>query len=153
MSPRAFCPSCGSARIESFLNYDGYLVDYYRCLDCRHVWNVPKGQDGPVHHVTPLPEITSVERPEPSETMQDLVARAERAVARRRKLEDDYLALEIQANRLSRHARRAIINLAQVSHRLVPSKWVSKRVPKNPSARRGVVIDLAGWRHRKFGAA
>ena len=37
------------------MDYRGHHVDYFRCSDCRHVWNVPKGQDGPVNHVTPLP--------------------------------------------------------------------------------------------------
>jgi predicted nucleic acid-binding Zn ribbon protein len=32
-------------------------VDYYRCDDCGHVWNVPKDNpDDPLCHVTPLPE-------------------------------------------------------------------------------------------------
>jgi hypothetical protein len=32
-------------------------VDYYRCGECGHVWNVPKDNpDDPPHHVTPLPE-------------------------------------------------------------------------------------------------
>jgi hypothetical protein len=30
------------------------LVDYYRCGDCGHVWNVPKDPDAEPQHVTPL---------------------------------------------------------------------------------------------------
>jgi DNA-directed RNA polymerase subunit M/transcription elongation factor TFIIS len=56
--PHSRCPACQSKHVQWLpeVSKDAE-VDYYRCGDCGHVWNVPKDRpDDPPHHVTPLPE-------------------------------------------------------------------------------------------------
>jgi transposase-like protein len=54
-SSQVHCPACHADVIERLQHIsDGSRVDYWRCLDCQHVWNVPKDADGPIHHVTPI---------------------------------------------------------------------------------------------------
>ena len=47
-SARTQCPQCSSFRVETL---DALLrsrdVDYFHCMDCKRMWNVPKGKDGP----------------------------------------------------------------------------------------------------------
>jgi hypothetical protein len=43
------------ASLVTALNPDA-LVDYFRCQSCGAVWNLPKGQVGPVHMVTKPPD-------------------------------------------------------------------------------------------------
>jgi DNA-directed RNA polymerase subunit M/transcription elongation factor TFIIS len=55
--PRTRCPACGSILVQ-WLEETGKdsNVDYYRCGDCGHEWDVPK--EDPVatpQHVTPPP--------------------------------------------------------------------------------------------------
>jgi transposase-like protein len=51
------CPACRSKHVQWLPGpSEDAEVDYYRCADCGHVWNVPKDRpDDPPHHVTPLP--------------------------------------------------------------------------------------------------
>lgn len=48
MSAPSQCPNCSSVHIKSLA---GLLLskteDYYRCAVCDHVWQVPRGKDGP----------------------------------------------------------------------------------------------------------
>ena len=47
-SARTQCPQCSSFRVETL---DALLrspdVDYFHCMDCKRMWNVAKGTDGP----------------------------------------------------------------------------------------------------------
>ena len=54
MSARLECPACHSRAIGLFLESIDHYVDYFRCLHCHHIWNIPKHADGPVRHVTPF---------------------------------------------------------------------------------------------------
>jgi uncharacterized Zn finger protein len=52
--PSRPCPICTTetVRLLDVASEDAY-VNYYRCLNCGHVWTVPKSNpDGPIHHVT-----------------------------------------------------------------------------------------------------
>ena len=49
-SSRTECPYCYSYRIEALTEVIKVSVsrsDYFRCKDCRRMWSVPSGQDGP----------------------------------------------------------------------------------------------------------
>jgi hypothetical protein len=51
------CPACQSKHVQWLpgVSKDAE-VNYYRCGDCGHVWNVPKDNpDDPPRHVTRLP--------------------------------------------------------------------------------------------------
>jgi hypothetical protein len=52
-NPRLACPIClrGSVHNLETVSRDA-AVDYFICTSCMHVWNVPKGANAPVHHVT-----------------------------------------------------------------------------------------------------
>ena len=54
MSVRTECPACRSKMVGPLILSPTQVVDYFRCMVCRHLWNVPKGKDEPIHHVTPL---------------------------------------------------------------------------------------------------
>jgi len=83
------------------MNYGGNRVDYYHCLDCHHVWNIPKGEQGPVNHVTPLP----TQKPMTMSALpDDLFVRAERAINERRRLSLDASRLRRQSVELALHA-------------------------------------------------
>lgn len=52
-SSRSVCPFCCHSVVK-FLQTASDLayVDYFMCAKCLQIWNVPKGQDRPVHRVT-----------------------------------------------------------------------------------------------------
>ena len=80
------------------MNYGGNRVDYYHCLDCHHVWNIPKGEQGPVNHVTPLPGPKPITM---GAVADDLFARADRAMNARRSLCLEALRLRGQSIELA----------------------------------------------------
>ena len=47
-SMRNECPVCRSRGVGAFLTSPSNVVDYLRCRDCSHTWNVPKRSDKPV---------------------------------------------------------------------------------------------------------
>ncbi|HET9370296.1 MAG TPA: hypothetical protein VFO19_08610 [Vicinamibacterales bacterium] len=45
--PRQSCPSCRSPTTVMLENMSRYAqVNYFRCLECMHVWNLPKAGPG-----------------------------------------------------------------------------------------------------------
>jgi transposase-like protein len=56
--PHSSCPACQSKHVQWLSGPSKFAqVDYYRCRDCGHVWNVRKDNPGdPPRNVTPLPE-------------------------------------------------------------------------------------------------
>jgi transposase-like protein len=55
--PHSRCPACQSTHVQWLPDVSKDAeVNYYRCGDCGHVWNVPKDNpDDPPRHVTRLP--------------------------------------------------------------------------------------------------
>jgi len=53
MSARIECPNCHSHAV-ALLPMSLATVEYFSCQTCQHIWNLPKGRDEPVQHVTPL---------------------------------------------------------------------------------------------------
>jgi hypothetical protein len=52
-SPRAMCPVCWSTDICLLDRAsNGLLFDYFICTACYQVWSLPKGEEGPVQHIT-----------------------------------------------------------------------------------------------------
>jgi hypothetical protein len=51
MSARNECPECHCSNVE---NVNAFLfapgADFFLCAECRHLWHVLKGQDGPAMH-------------------------------------------------------------------------------------------------------
>lgn len=131
------------------MEYSGHHVDYFHCLDCRHIWNIPKGGDGPVNHVTPLPEPRSLKADKQQESTNELFARAERALKTFRSLGAQYQALEIDAIRV----RRKALDVMKAYRRLLGSERVWERARLTRIIRRLTTTDLRTWRQRKSGAA
>lgn len=47
-SPRVQCPFCYSFHIEGLTDVLSLSKeDYFRCKECRRMWSVPAGEDGP----------------------------------------------------------------------------------------------------------
>jgi len=48
VSARTQCPECNRRRVSQLDEvFYSPKVDFFRCLDCGHLWHVDKGQDGP----------------------------------------------------------------------------------------------------------
>jgi hypothetical protein len=53
-SARTECPYCHGDPIEALDDIvRSANDDYFGCKDCRRVWNIPKGKDGPPSPPTP----------------------------------------------------------------------------------------------------
>jgi hypothetical protein len=54
--PRVHCPECQSPQTQWLPDPSRYaVVDYYRCEECHHVWNVRKDQPDAVPKAVTLP--------------------------------------------------------------------------------------------------
>lgn len=52
-NPRSMCPACWWPVVHRLLAISREAaVDYFICPSCLHVWNIPKGHDAPIRHVT-----------------------------------------------------------------------------------------------------
>ena len=47
-TPTSSCPHCDGLSVWLESLSQATNVDYYRCSQCSMVWNVPKGQTGPM---------------------------------------------------------------------------------------------------------
>jgi formate dehydrogenase maturation protein FdhE len=47
-TPRTHCPYCNSRAIEDLAEVLHHVeADFFRCLTCRAMWHVPKGENWP----------------------------------------------------------------------------------------------------------
>ena len=140
MSARTQCPACGGRDVGRVLDFPENLVAYVRCGACNHVWNVPKGQEGPIKNVTPLPK---KEKPALMSAV-DLFAYAERALGRSRQLRADTRSLSTESSELARQAHATIDSMYRLWERLAAG---------NADVRLRFMAKMAFRQCRKLGAA
>ena len=135
MSARTQCPACGGRDVNRLLEFPANLVDYVRCGSCNHVWNVPKGQEGPVKNVTPLPGKGEASKMTTARTggghakgRADLFAYAERALRTSRQLRADAQSLKMESSKLAAQAETAIDGLYRLWAHIATTRKVSPTV-------------------------